>query len=58
MMKRNFVLVLVLSLLALSSCKNEGGEERGDLVTRKILYDVPIVNLQLEDRTEKDPNWF
>jgi hypothetical protein len=22
------------------------------------LYDVPIVNLRLEDRTEKDPSWF
>ena len=57
-MKRNFVFVLVLSLVVLSSCKNEVNEERGDLLTRKILYDVPIVNLQLEDRTEKDPNWF
>ena len=57
-MKRYFVFAVVLSLFALSSCKNSGGEDRGDLVTRKILYDVPIVNLQLEDRTEKDPNWF
>ena len=57
-MKRYFVFAVVLSLVALSACKNKGGEESGDLVTRKILYDVPIVNLQLEDRTEKDPNWF
>lgn len=57
-MKRYFVFAVVLSFVALSACKNKGGEESGDLVTRKILYDVPIVNLQLEDRTEKDPNWF
>lgn len=57
-MKRYFVYVALVSLVALSACKNEAGEERGDLVTRKIMYDVPIVNLQLDDRTEKDPNWF
>jgi len=57
-MKRNFVIALVLPLLVLSSCKSGEGEVSGDLVTRKILYDVPIVNLQLEDRTESDPNWF
>lgn len=57
-MKRYFVLVALITLVALSACKNEAGEERGDLVTRKIMYDVPIVNLQLDDRTEKDPNWF
>ena len=57
-MKRYFVFVALITLVALSACKNEAGEERGDLVTRKIMYDVPIVNLQLDDRTEKDPNWF
>jgi hypothetical protein len=57
-MKRYFVFVALITLVALSACKNEAGEDRGDLVTRKIMYDVPIVNLQLEDRTEKDPNWF
>ena len=57
-MKRYFVFVALITLVALSACKNETGEERGDLVTRKIMYDVPIVNLQLDDRTEKDPNWF
>lgn len=57
-MKRYFVFVALIALVWLSACKNEAGEERGDLVTRKIMYDVPIVNLQLEDRTEKDPNWF
>lgn len=57
-MKRYFVFVALVTLVALSACKNEAGEERGDLVTRKIMYDVPIVNLQLDDRTEKDPNWF
>jgi len=30
----------------------------GKLLTKKILYDVPVVNLSLTDRTENDPNWF
>lgn len=57
-MNRYFVLVVVLSLVVLSSCRRGGDEASGDVVTKKILYDVPIVNLQLEDRTENDPNWF
>ena len=57
-MKRYFVLAVVFSLLSFSACKSDAGDEHGELVTKKILYDVPIVNLLLEDRTEKDPNWF
>ncbi|MBO7571139.1 MAG: hypothetical protein J6T48_03200 [Bacteroidales bacterium] len=57
-MKRFLFVAVVLSLLSLSACNNGDGGISGDLVTRQILYDVPIVNLQLEDRTEKDPNWF
>lgn len=57
-MKRNFVLVFVLSLVALSSCRNGADEARGDIVTRKILYDVPIVNLKLDDRTENGSDWY
>lgn len=57
-MKRFLFVAVVLSLLSHSACNNGDGGISGDLVTRKILYDVPIVNLQLEDRTEKDPNWF
>jgi len=58
MTNKKFLYVLVLSLIVFSACTNKESEERGDLVTRKILYDVPIVNLLLEDRTENDPNWF
>lgn len=57
-MKRSIVFAVVLSLAVFSSCRKGGEEAGGDIVTKKILYDVPIVNLQLEDRTENDPNWF
>ena len=57
-MKRSIVFAVVLSLAVFSSCRKGGEEAGGDIVTKKILYDVPIVNLQLEDRTESDPNWF
>ncbi|MBR4585004.1 MAG: hypothetical protein IKO34_14495 [Bacteroidales bacterium] len=57
-MKRSIVFAVVLSLVVFSSCRKGGEEAGGEIVTKKILYDVPIVNLQLEDRTESDPNWF
>ena len=57
-MKRSIVFAVVLSLAVFSSCRKGGEEAGGEIVTKKILYDVPIVNLQLEDRTESDPNWF
>ena len=57
-MKRYFVFAVVLFLAVFSSCRKGGEETGGDIVTKKILYDVPIVNLLLEDRSENDPNWF
>jgi len=58
-MNRYILLAALLFLVAFSSCRRGGEEEhRGDVITKKILYDVPIVNLQLEDRSENDPNWF
>ena len=57
-MKRSIVFAVVLSLVVFSSCRKGGEDDGGEIVTKKILYDVPIVNLQLEDRTESDPNWF
>ncbi len=57
-MKRSIVFAVVLSLAVFSSCRKGGEDDGGEIVTKKILYDVPIVNLQLEDRTESDPNWF
>ncbi len=56
-MKNCFPLILILSLLFTASCKNNE-EPRGDVITKKIMYDVPIVNLDLEDRTTNNPNWF
>ena len=57
-MKRYFVIAVVLSLVVFSSCRKDGEVASGDIITKKILYDVPIVNLLLEDRSENDPNWF
>lgn len=57
-MKKCFVFAIVLSLVAISSCRNGDEVVKGEVLTKKILYDVPIVNLLLEDRSEKDPNWF
>ncbi|MBR5984116.1 MAG: hypothetical protein IK025_10425 [Bacteroidales bacterium] len=57
-MKRSIVLAVVLSLAVFSSCHKDGEIASGDVITKKILYDVPIVNLLLEDRSENDPNWF
>ncbi|MBQ6276097.1 MAG: hypothetical protein IJK62_05260 [Bacteroidales bacterium] len=57
-MKKCFVFAIVLSLVAISSCRNGDEVVKGEVLTKKILYDVPIVNLLLEDRSENDPNWF
>ena len=57
-MKRCFVVALMLVLAVFASCRKGGEDVGGELITKKILYDVPIVNLQLEDRSESDPNWF
>ena len=57
-MKKCFVFAIVMSLVAFSSCRKGGEVESGEVLTKKILYDVPIVNLLLEDRSENDPNWF
>lgn len=38
--------------------KDVDEESEGELLTKKILYDVPVVNLRLTDRTQNDPNWF
>ncbi|MBO7133727.1 MAG: hypothetical protein J6W06_06205 [Bacteroidales bacterium] len=57
-MNRIYVLAFVLVLAVFSSCNNGGEVATDDVITKKILYDVPIVNLKLEDRTENDPNWF
>ncbi|MBQ4476206.1 MAG: hypothetical protein II935_08435, partial [Bacteroidales bacterium] len=58
MMKRCFVVALVLVLAVFASCRMGGEDVGGELIKKKILYDVPIVNLLLEDRSESDPNWF
>lgn len=57
-MKKCFVFAIVLSLVAISSCRKGDEVVSGEVLTKKILYDVPIVNLLLEDRSENDPNWF
>ena len=66
-MKKSFFAIasVVLCVVMFTSCNNKNevnGEnvdnERGELVTKKILYDVPIVNLRLQDRSVNDPNWF
>ncbi len=58
-MKKCFVFAIVLSLVAsFASCRKGDEAVSGEILTKKILYDVPIVNLLLEDRTENDPNWF
>lgn len=60
MKKYLFIIVAVLPLFCFS-CKHNTQEqkEEGELLTSKILYDVPIVNLQIgEDRTRNNPDWF
>ena len=59
MMKKKLLFIMVaLSVFCISCGKKSNVELNGDVVTKKILYDVPVVNLRLQDRTEKDPNWF
>lgn len=59
-MKKILFPIVILSVLFCSSCKTDKGTDapKGDLITKKILYDVPIVNHRLADRSEKDPSWF
>lgn len=57
-MRRVLLPIFILCIALLSSCKDKSDGPKGDLITKKILYDVPVVNLQLEDRTVNNPNWF
>ena len=50
-MNRIYVLAFVLVLAVFSSCNNGGDVATDDVITKKILYDVPFVNIKLEDRT-------
>ncbi|MCF0207444.1 MAG: hypothetical protein HUK15_08450 [Bacteroidales bacterium] len=56
-MKRLYFILFAL-LVGLVSCKKGDDEQLGDVITTKIMYDVPIVNLRIDSRTTDDPNWF
>lgn len=52
------LIIPIIILLSLSACKNSNKIEEGEIITKKIMYDVPIVNLRLSDRTTNNPDWF
>ncbi len=59
MKKNTFLGVLVVCILSIASCSNAETETKEkEVITKKIMYDVPIVNPELVSEEDLERDWF